>query len=64
MLKYSGYRIGLSAMCCASWFSLIVSCLMFCAQTISISYKYRLYFTDTLLICTNPLSSVVVQLLE
>ena len=53
MLKYSGYRIGSSATRCASWFSPIVSCLMFCAWTISIRYKYRLYFTDTLLICAN-----------
>ena len=64
VLKYSGYQIGSSAMHCTSWFSPIVSCLMFCAWTISISYKYRLYFTDTLLVCTNPLGSVVVRQIE
>ena len=38
--------------------------LMFCAWTVGVMYKYRLYFTDTLLICANPLGSVVVHQTE
>ena len=38
--------------------------LMFCARTIGIMYKYWLYFTDTLLVCANPLGSVVVRQTE
>lgn len=37
---------------------------MFRARTVGIVYKYRLYFTDTLLICANPLGSVVVRQTE
>ena len=38
--------------------------LMFRARTVGIMYKYRLYFTDTLLVCANPLGSVVVRQTE
>ena len=48
LLKYLCHRIWSSATRCVS-----SSCflLMFRARTVSISYKYRLYFTDTLVVC-------------
>ena len=63
MLKYSGYWIGSSATHCASWLSPRVSHLMFRAWTVGIMYN-RLYCTDTSLVCTNPLGSVVVRQTE
>ena len=40
------------------------SCLMFPAWISSIRYKYRLYFTDTSLVCANSTCPVVVQYTE